>query len=312
LGATPFGTWKHDETAVDSLRVAPDILKLLSVVYLVCMMFAIGLELGRPSEASKEHHRRAIIGGLLVNLVLVPALTITLTHALKTTTDLTIAVILLAAAPGGPFVPDIARVGGGQKSVAVELTLLLAKITAFTAPATASLLLSVHKVHISEWAFLAKLLVCQIAPYLVGRTLRRWRETSERLHGPVRLVANLSAIALLIAILVDAGPRAFVLLGDRGWLIVLAVAAGALALGWLFGGPEQSTRTAVAISATGRNLGLALVIGAAAFPHTNVQLAAIASWAILTAFGYGFAKLRSRRNAATDEAAGHGSGTAVS
>jgi bile acid:Na+ symporter, BASS family len=307
LGEGPLRARGHDETAVDHLHVAPVILKSLSAVYLVCMMFSIGLELGRPSGASKERHRRAIVGGLLVNLVLVPALTIMMTRALNTTSDLAIATLLLAAAPGGPFVPDVARVGGAQKSVAVELTLLLAKIVPFTAPVTTRLLLSVHKIHISEWPFLATLLVCQFAPYFLGRTLRRRRETSERLHGPARLAANISAVALLIAIFLDAGRRAFALLGDRGWVVVLAVTAGSLALGWLFGGPGESTRTAVAISATGRNLGLAVVVGVAAFPHTNVQLATVASWAILAAFGYGFAMLMGRRGAASaHRAEGHG------
>jgi BASS family bile acid:Na+ symporter len=303
----PFCARRHDETTVGHLRVAPVALTSLSAVYLVCLMFSIGLELGRPSEAFRKRHVRAIVGGLVVNLVVVPALAVLMTRALKTTSDLAIAVLLLAAAPGGPFVPDIARAAGSEKSVAVELTLLLAKITPFTAPFTISLLLSVHKIHISEWPFLAKLLLCQIAPYFLGRTLRRRREKSERLYRPARLAADISAVALLILILLEAGSRAFVLLGDRGWLVALVVAAGSLALGWLFGGPEESTRTAVAISATGRNLGLALVIGATAFPHTNVQLAAVASWVILAAFGYGFAKLMGRRAAASaHRAEGHG------
>ena len=297
----PLRVRRHDEIAVGHLRVAPFALRSLSAVYLVCMMFSIGLELGRPSAASKERHRRALVGGLLVNLVLVPVLAIIMTRAFNTTRELAIAVLLLAAAPGGPFVPDFARVAGARQSVAVELTLLLAKIAPFTAPVTTRLLLSVHKIHISEWPFLVTLLVCQIVPFLLGRTLRRRRETSERLHRPARLAATISGVVLVLLLLVDAGPRAFVLLRDHGWLIVLAVTAGALALGWLLGGSDESTRTAVAISATGRNLGLAVVIGVAVFPHSSVQIATVASWAMLTAFGYGFAKLMGRRGAATHD-----------
>jgi BASS family bile acid:Na+ symporter len=312
LGAGPFRAWRHDEIDVDHFRIAPVALRSLSAVYLICMMFSIGLELGRPSEAVREHHRRSILSGLVVNLVLVPALAVLITRAFNTSSEMAIAVLLLAAAPGGPFVPDIARVAGAEKSVAVELTLLLAKIAAFSAPVTTRLVLSVHNIHVSEWQFLSKLILFQIVPYLLGRTLRRRRETSERLHNPARLAANLSAIALLIMIVLDAGWRAFDLLGDRGWLVALVVAGGALILGWLFGGPEESTRSAVAISATGRNLGLALVIGAEAFPHSNVQFATFASWAVMTGLSYVFARLRARREAASHGATGHGSGTAIS
>ena len=212
------------------------LVRLLAGLYLVAMMFAVGVELGRPEapkKKKKKHDVRLMAKAIVLNVVIVPALAFAVTRALHASGDVAIALLILSVAPGGAFVPSLVRVAGVELGFAVELILLLAKITCFTAPPTLRWLLSVHHFHFAELPFLLKLLLLQMAPLLVAKWLRRRTQRIEDLYLTARWIGRCTAAILLGLVAVEGGVRGLLYLGDRGWLAVIIVAAGSAALGWL-------------------------------------------------------------------------------
>ena len=274
---------------------------VLSALYLVTLMFAMGLDLGGVHEdkATKRRKRRRLVRALLFNLLALPAIAIAVTRLLQPSEGVQVALLLLAATPGGRFAPQLAAMARADRVLSVEISLFLFKLAPLTAPFAVAWMLGARRVDMHELTFIAELFLLQMAPFLAGKLLRRRRPAiADRVSRP----AHVASFALLVAII------AFVVahrdlgmlwhLQPRDWLSVLLCAALSLALGWLAGGRTPSVRRSFALSADARNLGLALVIATLAFPSGKTDLDLFGVWAVLLAFNCAFA-LFSRRERAT-------------
>jgi BASS family bile acid:Na+ symporter len=272
-----------------------DAARVLAAAYLIAMMFSMGLTLGgEPTEDkhAKRRQRRLLVRALAFNLVLLPLLAVTLTHALAVSSDVVIAFLILAASPGGRFAPQLSRIAGAQLGLSVEITLFLAKLVSFTAPVTAGWMLHTHRVELREIVFIAQLVVLQLLPYVAGRQVRKRRPAlAARLARPFAITMWACLFAVLALALASHELRSLAhVAGDRGWLAVVAFAVVAPTLGWLVGGPTPETRRAFAVSANARDLALALVIASLAFAERNVQVATFAVWLFLLLVDFGWAK----------------------
>jgi BASS family bile acid:Na+ symporter len=261
------------------------IVTVLSAAYLVSMMFALGLEVGGGPKESKEKkraRRRLLIRGLLVELVLLPLAAFAVVRALHASGDLAIALLILAAVPGGRFAPHLVKLGGGSMALAIEVTLFLAKLTGFTSAPTAKLMLTLHSVEVRELPFIAQLILLQFVPLYAGKWVRkRYKPMAERLRGPTQVVAIALAIAAFAVVLVKGTPGFRELLHGPSWIAVALVLVGWPLLGWLTGGPDLADRKNFAITANCRELALALMIASFAFPERGVHIAIFGLWSLM-------------------------------
>jgi BASS family bile acid:Na+ symporter len=271
--------------------------RALAAAFLILMMLSTGLELGgEPAQdkAAKRHKRFFLLVGLVFNFVMLPLLAVTLTHALHVSDAVAIALLLLAASPGGRFAPQIARYARADVGLSVEITLFLAKFVSLTAPVTAALLLHSHKLELHELPFILQLLILQMVPYVLGRQLRKRKpELAARLARPVNIAMWISAGAL--AVLVAWHIRGLAgLVGMRGWKAVIAFAVLAPIVGWLLGGKREGTRRAIAVSANARDVALASMLASLGFDNT-VRAATIGIWLVLVLFNLGLVRFVRRR-----------------
>ena len=284
--------------------VVVDATRIVAGAFLVAMMLAMGLELGgepRADKAARRDARRLLARALAFELVLLPLVALTLTHAWRAGDDVALALLLLAACPGGRFAPQLARLARADLGLAVETTLFLAKLVAFTAPVTARLLLHTHHLELHELPFIVQLLLVQLAPYLVGRALRRRRPAlAAKLARPVGL-ATWALLAILAVVVLARLPTLAPLAGARGWWPVVIFAVVAPALGWLVGGPAAATRRAFAVVADARNVALAALLASLALPPGRaVHAAVLGVWlALLVADGVFVSLTRIRIHPAT-------------
>src|SRR5438067_2080221 len=140
-------------TFADPNALSDVVARALIDSYLVTSMLSMGLKVGaapKEDKAGKRRQRRLLVRALLLNLVLLPAVTVAATHLLHPSHAVTVALILLAAAPGGRFAPHLTAVAGGELALSVEITLFLAKLTGFSAPFVARELLAVHHLELHE------------------------------------------------------------------------------------------------------------------------------------------------------------------
>ena len=259
---------------------------VLSAVYLVSMMFALGLELGgaaKESKAQKRVKRRMLVWGLVVNLVILPAIAYGFVRALHATSDVAIALMLLAAVPGGRFAPHIVKIGNGNVPLSIEVTLFLAKLTAFTAAPTARLLLGIQAIDVREVPLIVQLILLQIVPLYMGKWIRRKHgATADRLMQPARRVALVAMLTVFAVVLVGEDRGLVELARDRAWIAVAATGIAWPLVGWLLAGRRPENRRAFAVLANAREVALALVLASLAFPAHGVHTAVFGVWSIYT------------------------------
>jgi predicted Na+-dependent transporter len=197
----------------------------------------------------------------------------------------------------GRYAPHLARLGRADISLSVELATFLAKITAFSSPVVAALLLHSRRPELRDLTLILELLVFQIAPLVAGQQLGKRRPgMADRMERPVRRAATLLMVVLLGRIALDGGVHGLRLLGSRGWLAVLAFTAIAGTLGWLVGGRSERARVSLAISALAPNLALALLLSNEANPGPMARVGVIGVWLALVLFDYILVRLAARRH----------------
>jgi BASS family bile acid:Na+ symporter len=102
-------------------------------------------------------------------------------------------------------------------------------------------------------------------PVIIGLLIQRW---APKLGGviakPVQKIANVLFVLLLVLIVVilaiAPNLRAMLNLGGMPLAAILIMAAAALAIGHLMGGPPRQQRSTLATACIARNVGLALYI----------------------------------------------------
>lgn len=257
---------------------------VLSALYLVSMMFALGLELGgapKDSKQQKRAKRRMLAWGLVINLVLFPAVALGITRALHVTGDVAIALLVLAAVPGGRFAPHLVKLGGGDVPLAIEVTLFLAKLTAFTAAPTARWLLGVHALDVHELPLILQLVLLQIVPLYAGKWLRRHRQAlGTRMLRPAHAIALGAMLAVFVTVLLKEDRGLLEIASDRAWLAVALTGIAWPLLGWLLAAREDGARRAFSITADAREIALALLLASLAFPGGGVHTAIFGIWSI--------------------------------
>jgi BASS family bile acid:Na+ symporter len=252
------------------------------------MMVQLGLALEPvKGRAAKWRERRLALRALAFNFALVPLMALLAQRALGATGPVAIALLLLAACPGGRHAPALAKAGGGDAGVAVEITLFSNKLNPFLSPLLAAWLVGGHRGELRELSYVLQLFVLQIVPFFGARRLRKWRPVlATRLGRPAKRAATFASIVLLAYLLAHHALRGTRSFGARGWVAVLVFGAALLVLGWLAGGRDRSIRRAFAFTAGARNLALALVIANMTLHDDQVLLAIFGAWLILLALGW--------------------------
>jgi BASS family bile acid:Na+ symporter len=267
--------------------------RVLVSSFLFVMMLSLGLELEalpRKDKRGKRHERRLLVRALVLNLVLLPLITYGIVRALHASGAIATAVLLAAATPGGRFAPQVAKIARAELGLAIEITLFLAKLTAFTAPVTLKWLIGARHIEVHDLQIIAQLIVLQIVPYVLGKLVRRQRPAlAPSLMRPLVLAEVILGV-VFFAFLVASGTLAQLrALGPTGWAAATLFAVIALALGWTLGGGDAPARRAFAVTAAARNLALGLVIAGELLHDGAIQLALFGIWFICLVADVAFA-----------------------
>jgi BASS family bile acid:Na+ symporter len=200
--------------------------------------------------------------GLFSVLVAVPAIALVVTRAFELPRLVEIGIVLMAISPGAPVALRRSLRAGGHQVFAPTLQILVAVLAVLSMPLSIAALdeiyagdASISPAHLARQVFTAQLL-----PLGLGILIRHVAPiVADRLEPRLARVATTLLIVLVILAVIDAGQ----VVAEAGVRIALAIAivtALALAVGHLLGGPDPTTRTAVAVSSAARNPGLALLV----------------------------------------------------
>jgi BASS family bile acid:Na+ symporter len=260
---------------------------------LAVMMFSLGLEIAAEppkDKESKRRERRVLVRALFLNIVLMPLVAFAVVRTLHARGVVATAILIVAATPGGRFAPRVAKIARANLALTVEITLFLAKLTAFTAPLTVKWLLGVRRVELRDLSLVLLVLGLQIFPYFAGRQLGRARPTVRaRLVHPLLLLEGAIGVVLLVLFLARGDLVDLRTAGAAEWGAGVAFASLSIGIGWLMGGSVREAQRAVASVTAARNLALSFLIASHLFRGGSVELALIGIWFICAAIDVCFA-----------------------
>ena len=255
------------------------LINLLVTIAVVELMVLTGLKVTFAEIARSAGDWWLLARAALANYLLVPALAIVLLLLFDAAPMVAAGFLVLAVCPGAPFGPLFAGIARADVPQAVGLMVILAGSSAIVSPLLLLLLARLfgpEALRIDPVGMVGALLIAQLLPLLFGLLLRhRSPQLAERLARPLELVSKILNLGVVVAILVSQ----FHMLAQirlRGFVGMLMLLSGTLAIGWLAGAPRQDARRTMALTTALRNVGVGLVIVTGSFAGTPAVPAALA------------------------------------
>jgi len=262
------------------------LINLIASITLFEMMVAIGLGVTFADVLLVARDWKLIAKAGLASYVLVPAAAVVLLVLFQANPYVAVGFLICAVCPGAPYGPPFTGLAKGKVEVAVGLMVVLAGSSALAAPLLLQGLLPLvlqflpalpedsPLLSIDALQVVKTLMVAQFIPLCLGLALRQWQPAlGARLKKPANLISivlNLTTLSLILYAQFDM----LVAIPVRAYFGMLALVLAGVAAGWLLGG--SSTRSAMVMATSVRNVGVALVIATAAFGGTRAVAATTA------------------------------------
>lgn len=230
---------------------------VLVVVLLVSGMLAMGTSTSVRELADLRRRPAPLLLAVLVNLVAVPAAAFVLLRALDLDPTASLALMVVAAAPGGGTGALLSLHVRGDRAHAVALQVVLAVTSLVSAPLWLHLYAGSADDSIRVGPLVAALVAFQWLPLAAGVTLSGRRpDLAARVHPRARRFADLMLAALILVLVVTSGAD----LDQNGSdaLIGIGIVLGLTVLGGIASVGDPAVRRATAMTTLVRNLSLAL------------------------------------------------------
>jgi len=237
--------------------------------FVVSSMLAVGLSLTVAQILTPLRNGRLVSLALLANFVLMPLAAKGIARLLRLDQSLGVALLVLAAAAGAPFLPKLAGIAKGSLAFAVGLMVLLMVLTVGYVPLVLPLLL--EGISVDPTKIARSLVVLMLLPLIVGLVVRaRYALAAAKAASVLNPISTLSLALMIVLLLVTNVRNILDLYGTRGVLASVLFLIVGFGLGWLLGGPGNETRSVLALGTAQRNIAAALVVAGQNFTDPKV------------------------------------------
>jgi bile acid:Na+ symporter, BASS family len=247
-------------------------LESLLPVIVFLMMAIVGTEISRGQLTASMRMRRALVGGTVGQLLLLPVLAVLVVWLLQPHPVLAGGLLLVAVSPGGVlsnYYCSVARLN-------VAFSVTLTTVSGFVALATMPLLfaavvpaaLGVEAFGVPVGEMTTRLLLFLLLPVAVGMALRHLFPAALERGGQVLRVSGLGLLVLFLALVFVDQRHAVAAMFGEALLLTFTFTLLALLAGWFSGGIlqlNQTDRAVLAIEFAVRNVGIAALLALATF-----------------------------------------------
>ena len=253
--------------------------KIAAIVMLVSVMLGAGLEINLEHLVAALKNYGLLARALIANFIVVPIFGVLLARAFHLDVYIAIGFVLMAIAPGVPFLVRAAgRTPGGSLGFAAALAFIMPALSIVTIPLTARFIFTAGLIAPAAAAgtipfgrIAVTLVGFQLVPLLLGVLIvNRAPKVAANLGRPLLLLFFAAVVALLVILgpmLVQAVASVY---GSRGMLAMLVLVLLSVGTGWILGGPSIQYRRTLSIATMLRNIGTCAVVATATFPKTLV------------------------------------------
>lgn len=247
----------------------------LTAVFLPLALFAVMLGMGlglRIEDFTRVLvYPKAVVVGLLAQLVMLPILGFALASILPLTPELAVGVMILAACPGGPTSNLLTYLARGNVALSITLTAMSSLITVFTIPLVVNLAMEAFlgaatTLSLPVGATVLQIAVITLIPVAIGMALHHYRPRfAVQIERGVKWI-SLALLGLIIAGLLVQQRENLVSFFAQVGLVTLALNLGAMALGYAIAVAARLDRpsaTAITVEVGIQNGTLAIAIASA-------------------------------------------------
>jgi len=246
-----------------------EVIPVTLLLFVVSSMLAVGLSLTISQILAPLRNGKLVFLALLVNFALMPIAAFTLAKLLRLDQPLGVALLLLGAAAGAPFLPKLAAIAKGDLAFGVGLMVLLMVLTVGYMPLVLPRL--IEGVSVDSWKIARSLVLLMLLPLALGLAVKARFATVAARIGPLLNGLSTVSLGLMVVLLLITNIRNIIdLFGTRGILASILFIAVGIGLGWILGGPGEGTRAVLALGTAQRNIAAALVVGGQSFTDPKV------------------------------------------
>jgi predicted Na+-dependent transporter len=249
-------------TQFDPFLIA--IATLATLVFIITSMAGMGFSLTIPQVLAPLKNTRLVLLSLAANFILVPVLVLAIASVLPLSEGLRIGLILTGMAAGAPFLPKLVQVAKGDMAFTAGLMVLLMVVTVAFLPLVLPFVLV--GVQVDPWEIAKSLVFLMLVPLGIALFIRaRYEEVAKSLLPIMTMATNLSLVVLFIGYFVPYFSEIVGVIGAGGILAATLLIVGAVAIGYLLGGPGLGTRKVLALGTGQRNLAAAFAVATSNF-----------------------------------------------
>lgn len=268
---------------------------LVVAVALMCIMFGMGLSLTINDFKRIVREPRAVLIGLINQLILLPLIGFALVSILDLSPEVSIGIMILVACPGGATSNLISHLAKGDTALSVTLTAVASLVTVITIPLIIRFALSEfqgedRKVTLDVLQTIGQLLMIVVVPVAIGMIIRaRATAFALKMDKPVRIASGILLAVITLALIVKERSNILPYLEQAGVPTVL-LCVTTMALGFFSARFfKLKIRQAVSISIESgiQNSALALTIATVTLQDTGLGIAAAIYTLIMYTAGFG-------------------------
>jgi len=211
---------------------------IVLMVSLIIIMLGMGLSLVIQDFKRIFVYPKAIIVGLVNQLILLPLIGFAIVSLYPLSPEIAIGTMILAACPGGPTSNLIAHLAKGDTALSVTLTALSSFITILTIPFIVNFALirfmeEGQVIQLDVLRTIAQIFIIIIIPVGVGMLIRRRKEAfALRMAKPVRIASGLVIMLVIIGIVIKEREN-FVSYFQQAGIVALLLNVATMTVGYL-------------------------------------------------------------------------------
>lgn len=281
------------------------------------IMFGMGLNLTVHDFRNIVLHPRALVIGLLAQMIWLPLLAFIIIFIFPVSNEIKVGLFLVAICPGGATSNLLNFLLNGNLALCVSLTSVNSLITQFSIPVLLNLILGFYlgssaDIHLPFWESVMHILLITALPVTIGIFVRnRWEAWAQKMRTPFKYILPVFiGIALVGAIFFEKKDPISITTQDWLWVFPITLL---LNVGGMLGGAffsrlaslDKQTQMTIGIEVGLQNTTLAIVIALSFLksPFIAVPAAMYALFTFFTTAAFGmvmsgrkisFRKLRSR------------------
>ncbi len=253
---------------------------LLVLPILTILMFDLGLTLEGKDFLLVLHRYKAVIAGMIGQLIVLPVVAWLLANAMGLNPVFTIGLVLIACCPGGSSSNIFSMLAKGDVALSVSLTAISSLVTLITVPFimqwTTAAVGEAIGVTLPVGNLLMQNLVTMLLPILIGISVRhKWPTVAQKIDGVLSKCA-FPALMLLAGIFFVQHRQTIAdnlsTLGTAVTVLLLCAVAVAAGLCFLFRLRSQERRTII-IEVGMQNAAQAIAIASSPFVFNDGQFA---------------------------------------